>query len=118
MGRAAEGVRGARLRLHRRSGRIDHPRQGAHREIQGAEDHRICHRTPADLDRQGTQTRTAAGRMGRTREQDPVMTSTDIRSADRSARALTPESLIDDDLPNGDDLALSRATDFYSLDEL
>src|SRR6478735_12132563 len=46
------------------------------------------------------------------------MTSTEIRSASGSARALTPESLIDDDLPNGDDLALSRATDFYSLDEL
>src|SRR6478735_1707440 len=46
------------------------------------------------------------------------MTSTEIRSASGSAQALTPPSLSDDDLPNGDDLALSRATDFYSLDEL
>ena len=46
------------------------------------------------------------------------MTSTEIRTTARSEETVNSASDIEIDLPNGDDLALSRATDFYGLDEL
>ena len=46
------------------------------------------------------------------------MTSTEIRTTARSEDTVNSASDIEIDLPNGDDLALSRATDFYGLDEL
>ena len=102
---------------HRRPGRTDQPRQGAHREVQGTQVGRLRPRTAPDLDRQDPQGPAAQGRMGRTRKQDPGMTTTDaitptLRPTIDESRTGTSSSR------TGDDLALSRGTDFYSLDEL
>jgi len=46
------------------------------------------------------------------------MTSTEIRSVDLENVDMNSAPMMADELPNGDDLALSRATDFYGLDDL